>query len=374
MITEATDCESHIDSEPFRKRFFPGVKNEQWNSWEWQLKNSIKSITQLSEYISLTDEEKMINKHLPLKITPYYLSLFWNKGVNNPIRKSVVPTNNEFLKDVNEQIDPLHEGHDSPIPGLVHRYPDRVLVLTTNCCAVNCRYCTRSRIIENEQSQHIDFGKVLDYLKEHTEVRDVLLSGGDPLTMSDSRLEMYLSKLRKIEHIEIIRIGTKVPFVLPQRITDELVDMLKKYHPLYMSIHSTHPDEITEETKKAVEKLANSGIPMGSQTVLLNGINNDIDTLKKLFHGLLKIRIKPYYLYQCDLVVGTSHFRTHIREGIEIIEKLKGHTSGYAIPNLIIDAPGGGGKVTILPDFVEKEDDEFIYIKNYEGNIYKYPK
>lgn len=356
----------------FKKEFFPDVTENQWNDWKWQLSNSIKTITGLKKFMPLGIEEEVDGLNLPLRITPYYLSLLYNK--EQGLRRTMVPTIFELAKSEGESCDPLGENHDSPIPGLVHRYPDRVLFLVTNFCSANCRYCTRSRIIENEKGDNIDYDKIIDYIKRHKEIRDVIVSGGDPLTLPDGKLDYILGSLRDIPHVEIIRIGTKVPFTLPQRITNSLVNILKKYHPLFMSIHSTHPDEITEESSAAIKKLADAGIVLGSQTVLLKGVNDNPEILKNLFHGLLKIRIRPYYLYQCDPITGSNHFKTEVQTGLNIIKSLRGFTSGYAIPQYVIDAPGGGGKIPLLPDSVVFEDKNYIYLKNYEQEIFKYPK
>jgi len=355
--------------ESFKKKYYPQITNIQWNDWKWQLSNSIRTISQIKKFLNITAAEDVDSTKLPLRITPYYLSLVHS---SKEIRKTMVPTDKELNKNFGEEIDPLSEIEDSPLPGLVHRYPDRVLLLATNFCSANCRYCTRSRIIENKE-KFVDYEKVFDYIKSHSEVRDVIISGGDPLTLSDSKIEYFLENIRNIPHVEIIRIGTKVPFVLPQRITDNLVSILKKFHPLFLSIHSTHPDEITDESKVAVTKLADVGIVLGSQTVLLNGVNNEPKVLKKLFHELLKIRIKPYYLYQCDPIIGSAHFKTTIEEGLNIIQSLRGFTSGYAIPQYVIDAPGGGGKIPILPNSIVGADEKYIYLKNYEEEIFKYP-
>jgi lysine 2,3-aminomutase len=274
-----------------------------------------------------------------------------------------------------EASDPLSEGNHSPVPNIVHRYPDRVLFLVTGFCSVYCRYCTRSHMVAKDKC-HIGikaWESGLQYIREHPEIRDVLISGGDPLTMSDQQIEYLLARLRSIEHVEIIRIGTKVPVVLPQRITRSLVNIFRKYHPLYLSIHFTHPDEITPEVKEACDRLANAGIPLGSQTVLLKGINDDVTVMKKLMQGLLRIRVRPYYLYQCDPILGSAHFRTPIDKGLEIIRGLRGHTTGYAVPQYVVDAPGGGGKIPLLPDYFQGREDNYVMLKNYEGNIYKYP-
>jgi lysine 2,3-aminomutase len=272
--------------------------------------------------------------------------------------------------------DPCGEDSHMPVPGLVHRYPDRVLFLVTDRCASYCRYCTRSRVVSGvgEQELHTNFEEAFRYLESHTEVRDVLLSGGDALIFSDDKLDKLLSRLRSIPHIEFLRIGTRVPIFLPQRITPELCAMLAKYHPLWMSVHVNHPRELTIEVKQALERLANAGIPLGNQSVLLAGVNDDLETMKTLVHKLLMCRVRPYYIYQCDLIKGSSHLRTSVAKGIEIIEGLRGHTTGYAVPQFVIDAPGGGGKVPINPGYILYHDNEKIVIRNYEGKIFEYPE
>lgn len=363
----------------FRKTFFPQAGQSEWNDWRWQLRNCIKNGEVLGRIVSLSEEEKKgicSHTNLPLCITPYYASLLEKDNPLQPIRRTVMPVSSEFLQFPGEADDPLGEEHDSPVPGLVHRYPDRLLFLVTDLCSTYCRYCTRSRMVGNAKSA--TFGKnrwkeAIAYIEKSPSVRDVLLSGGDPLTLCDEDLEWLLSRLRAIPHLEIIRIGTKAPVVLPQRVTPALTRVLKKYHPLLMSIHFTHPDELTPETTQACERLADAGIPLGSQTVLLAGINDNVDTMKRLMHGLLKTRVRPYYLYQCDPISGSSHFRTPVEKGLEIIQGLRGHTSGYAVPTYVIDAPGGGGKIPLLPDYLVGRDKENWILRNYEGNIYRYP-
>jgi lysine 2,3-aminomutase len=331
--------------------------------WRRQLKNSVTSIKDLKEHLTL-EEHEHIAKKLKLRITPYYLDLVKKSPA---LRKTMVPTTMEDSLSPDEAVDPLHEEEQSPVRNIVHRYPDRVLFLVTNFCAANCRYCTRSRMIDNAK-RSIDseqWKEGLEYIRQHPEIRDVLISGGDPLTLPVSKLEYLLKSLRKIEHVEIIRIGTKIPVVLPQRINQDLVNMLKKYHPLFINIHFTHPDELTEETKKACEMLANAGIPLGSQTVLLKDVNDNVDTMKKLMTGLLKMRVKPYYIYQCDPVQGSSHFRTPVEKGIEIIKGLQGYISGLGVPHYIIDAPKGGGKIAISPENYEIKKNGKVVMKNY---------
>jgi lysine 2,3-aminomutase len=328
--------------------------------------------------MTLSDDEiNALNKlknRLPLRITPYFLSLIYDSEPGSPLRRTMIPESAELIITDAEKADPLCEMASSPVPGVVHRYPDRALFTVTQFCSSYCRYCTRSHSVG--KLGHLTKGewdRAFRYLAEHTEIRDVIISGGDPLTMNDNKIEYLLSNLRAIKHIEILRIGTKVPVVLPQRITPQLVAMLRKYHPLFMSIHFTHPDEITPETRKACNMLADGGMPMGSQTVLLSGINDDPTVMKSLMQKLLTIRVRPYYIYQCDLIPGSSHFRTTIEKGIDIIENLRGHTSGYAVPQFVVDAPGGGGKIPILPAYVVESGPEKWVLRNYKKNQYTYP-
>ena len=363
----------------FRETYYPHASNLEWDDWKWQLSNRITTKEELMRVLNLSEKE--LNAFsteiscFPLSITPYYASLIDKNDENQPIRRTVVPVEDEHLVSSIEMQDPLSETSFSPVPGIVHRYPDRVLFLTTNFCSVYCRYCTRSRMVGNHQyyNTHEQWEKAIEYIKSNKIVRDVLLSGGDPLTMETEQLEWLLSRLSKIEHVEFIRIGTKVPVVLPQRINIELVNMLKKYHPLWVSIHFTHPDELTEETRTACAMLADAGIPLGSQTVLLKGINDNVETMTKLCHKLLKARVKPYYLYQCDLVPGSAHFRTSVHTGIDIIDGMRGYTTGYAVPNYVIDAPNGGGKIRILPESIVGKSGDNLLLKNFKGDIYTYP-
>lgn len=363
----------------FKETYYTNVSDIQWNDWKWQLSHRITTKEELTQVLNLSERELSAfsseSKCFPLSITPYYASLLDKEDINQPMRRAVVPVVDEHLISSVESQDPLSETKYSPVPGIVHRYPDRVLFLVTNFCSVYCRYCTRSRMVGNHEhyNAHEQWEKAIEYIESNKNVRDVLLSGGDPLTMETSELEWLLSRLSKIEHVEFIRIGTKVPVVLPQRITSELVTMLKKYHPLWMSIHFTHPDELTEETRKACAMLADAGIPLGSQTVLLKGINDNVETMTKLCHKLLKARVKPYYLYQCDLVPGSTHFRTTVQRGIDIIDGMRGFTSGYAVPNYVIDAPNGGGKIRILSDSIVGKAGGNLLLKNYQGEIYTYP-
>jgi lysine 2,3-aminomutase len=363
----------------FRKQFFPGVTDKDWNSWHWQVRNRIASRTQLESFLKLSFEEQSAfncpKTKIPLGITPYYMSLLPAGNPDHPLRRTVVPTMHEFFKLPGEENDPLGEEAHSPLHGLVHRYPDRVLLLLNDFCAAFCRYCTRSRMVGrgNINAGESRLEKAIEYIRNNPAIRDVLLSGGDPLTLSDKKLEWILSRLRDIPHVEIIRIGSKVPAVLPQRVTPQLVRILKKYHPLWMSLHFTHPDECTPESFKACKMLADAGIPLGSQTVLLKGINDNVETMKSLMQQLMKMRVKPYYLYQCDPVTGTGHFRTSVDKGLEIIRGLRGHTSGYAVPNYVIDAPGGGGKIPLMHDYVLSRTRDEILLCNYEDKVFTYP-
>lgn len=360
--------------------YWKGVSEKDWSDWRWQLRHRVTRLDQLKEILELTPDEIEGIKHskgrLALAVTPYFLSLMDPVNPNCPIRRQAIPTKEELHLSKNDMLDPCGEDKDSPVPGLVHRYPDRVLLLVTDQCAVYCRYCTRRRLVGTSERSITqgNFEEVLKYLKTHKKVRDVLLSGGDPLLLENERLEEILSRLRAIPHIEILRIGTRVPVTLPQRVTAGLLKMLKKYHPLMMSIHFSHPKEITDAVRKACTDLADSGIPLGSQTVLLKGINDKPQIMKKLMHELLKIRVRPYYIYQCDLAMGTEHFRTSIATGVQIIEKLRGHTTGYAVPTFVVDAPGGGGKIPVEPDYVISREKGKMVLRNYEGKIYEYPE
>jgi len=350
------------------------------NDWFWQLRHRITTVDQLEKIVHLTVEEKRAiqysNKMFKMAITPYFASLMDKDDPNCPIRKQCIPSLQEFKTNINEMSDPCGEEEDSPVPGLVHRYPDRVLLLATDTCATYCRHCTRRRIVGSSETRMstANFHLAVKYIKEHKEIRDVLISGGDPLLLSDEKLEYFLKTLRAIENIEIIRIGTRAPVALPQRITEKLCSMLRKYHPVFISIHFNHSKEITQEVKKACEMLSDSGIPLGSQSVLLKGINDKPQIIMKLMHELLKIRVRPYYLYQCDLAKGTTHFRTNISTGIKILESLRGHTTGYAIPTYVIDAPGGGGKVPIGPEYLISKSKSGVIFKNFEGKMFVYPE
>ncbi|HTM49141.1 MAG TPA: KamA family radical SAM protein [Bryobacteraceae bacterium] len=364
----------------FRKRHFPAATKRDWNDWKWQLKSRIKDAAGLDRIIKLSNSERTaMERHngiLPVGITPYYASLLDPDVPTQPLRKTVVMVENEFLRSPGEAEDPLNEDGHTPAPGLVHRYPDRVLFLVTGTCPVYCRYCTRSRMVGKPGGEYSfntgPWENAIHYIAATPAIRDVLISGGDPLILSDERIEWLLSRLRAIKHVEFLRIGTKVPAALPQRITTPLVRMLKRYHPFFLSIHFTHPDELTPEVADACGRLADAGIPLGSQTVLLAGVNDDLNTLRSLFQGLLKIRVKPYYLYQCDPVVGAAHFRVPVERALEIMRGLRGHTTGYAVPTFVIDAPGGGGKIPLLPDQQLERSGDQILLRNFEGKIFPY--
>ena len=360
--------------------YWPEVNPVNWADWRWQLKNRVTTLSALEQHLELTSEERagvlLAGTKLALAVTPHYFNLIERDNPDCPIRRQVIPRIEEGYDSPHDMADPCGEDSSMPVPGLVHRYPDRVLFLVTDRCASYCRYCTRSRVVSGvgEQELVTEFEEAFRYLEKHTEVRDVLLSGGDALLLSDSKLEGILSRLRSIPHLEFLRIGTRVPIFLPQRITPELCAMLRKYHPLWMSVHVNHPRELTTEVRDALGRLADSGIPLGNQSVLLNGVNDDPQIMRDLVHKLLLCRVRPYYLYQCDLIRGSSHLRTSVAKGIEIIESLRGFTSGYAIPQFVIDAPGGGGKVPINPNYVAYHDSEKIIIRNFEGKIYEYPE
>lgn len=361
-----------------RNELFPNVSDEQWNDWKWQIKNRVETLDQLKKYITLTKEEedgvRESLKSLRMAITPYYLCLIDPDNANCPIRKQSIPTAAELYKSPADQLDPLHEDEDSPVPGLTHRYPDRVLLLITDMCSMYCRHCTRRRFAGHNdcETPKKNIDKAIEYIAKTPQVRDVLLSGGDALLVSDKMLESIISRLRAIPHVEIIRIGSRVPVVCPQRITPELVDMLKKYHPIWINTHFNHPNEITEQATEACAKLANVGIPLGNQSVLLRGINDDSSIMKQLVHQLVKIRVRPYYIYQCDLSMGLEHFRTPVSKGIEIIENLRGHTSGYAVPTFVVDAPGGGGKIPVMPTYLISQGVGKVVLRNFEGVITTY--
>ncbi|HSN57569.1 MAG TPA: KamA family radical SAM protein [Candidatus Sulfomarinibacteraceae bacterium] len=351
--------------------------SEAWSNWRWQLRHRLTSLAQLEAYLELTDSERlglsMGAERFAVSVTPHFAALMNPHDPSCPIRRQVVPTADEFTVSRGDMEDPCGEDHASAVEGLVHRYPDRVLLLALDTCASYCRYCTRSRLVSQGSLDALPrrMGDILGYLREHTEVRDVLLSGGDPLLMSDDRLDALLGSLREIEHIELLRIGSRVPGFLPQRVTPELAAVLRR-HRVWLSLHFSHPAELTPEVASACDLLADSGIPLGSQTVLLRGVNDDAEVLKRLFHGLIKIRVRPYYLYQADPVVGTAHLRTSIERGLEIMSQLRGHTSGYAVPTYVVDAPGGGGKIPVQPETVVGRSGDTWQLRNWAGKVYTY--
>ena len=374
MTNSSRDFRTHTPG------FWPEATDAEWNDWRWQLRHRISTPEQAAQYLRLTPDEReglLLTRHkLAFAITPHYFNLIEPDNPDCPIRRQVIPRAGEAVVTPGEMADPCGEDSHMPVPGLVHRYPDRVLFLVTDRCASYCRYCTRSRVVSGvgEQELETDFEAVYEYLEKHTEVRDVLLSGGDALLLSDDKLRKILTRLRAIGHIEFLRIGSRVPIFLPQRITPELCAMLKEFHPLWMSVHVNHPRELTTEVRDALGRLADAGIPLGNQSVLLAGVNDTPDTMRALIHKLLRCRVRPYYLYQCDLIHGSAHLRTSVAKGLEIMEALRGHTTGYAVPQYVIDAPGGGGKVPVSPGYVVYHDNEKVVLRNYEGRIFEYPE
>ncbi|MCI0498159.1 MAG: KamA family radical SAM protein [Planctomycetales bacterium] len=354
-------------------------KLSQWNDWRWQIRNRIRSLDQLAQYVpSLSarhELQKVIEKY-PMAITPYYASVIQRADMSDPVFRMSVPNIQEVFDPPCLTDDPLEEHQDMPVPGLVHRYRDRALLIATTMCSMYCRHCTRKRIAGTRETaiSARRMRQVQEYLFNHPEITDVIISGGDPLTMSDSAIEAMLSTLRSVPSVQVIRIGTRVPVVLPMRITDELVNMLKKYHPLWINTHFNHPQELTEEARAACAKLADAGIPLGNQTVLLRGVNDDPQVIERLCRGLIRTRVRPYYIYQCDLVRGVEHFRTSVRKGIEIMEYLRGRVSGIAIPTFVVDAPHGGGKIPVLPTYVVSMSPTHTVLRNYEGLLVSYPE
>ncbi len=361
-----------------RKELFPNVTDAEWNDWKWQVKNRIETYEELSKYFTFAaDEAEGIKQALAkfrMAITPYYLSLIDPNDPYDPIRRQAIPQGAECNIAPADLNDPLHEDEDSPAPGLTHRYPDRVLFLITDMCSMYCRHCTRRRFAgqKDDESPSERIEKCLAYIEKTPQVRDVLLSGGDALMVSDKKLEYIIQRLRAIPHVEIVRIGSRTPVVCPQRITPELCEMLKKYHPIWLNTHFNHPNEFTPEAEQALARLANAGIPLGNQTVLLRGVNDCVHVMKKLMHELVRNRVRPYYIYQCDLSMGLEHFRTPVSKGIEIIENLRGHTSGYAVPTFVVDAPGGGGKTPVMPQYVISQSPDKVILRNFEGVITTY--
>jgi len=361
-----------------RAALWRDVSEREWNDWHWQVRNRITTVEQLSSVIKITQSEQTgireCLKHLRMAITPYYASLIETQNPRCPIRRQAVPTEKELMIDHWDMVDPLSEDEDSPVKGITHRYPDRVLFLVTDQCSMYCRHCTRRRFAGqlDKPLRRDQIDNAIEYIRETPEVRDVLLSGGDPLLLGDEVLEYILKKLRMIKHVEIIRIGTRTPVVLPQRITPELCALLKKYHPIWLNTHFNHPKEITSESSKACEMLSDAGVPLGNQSVLLRGINDSPYIMTELVHRLVEIRVRPYYIYQCDLSHGIGHFRTSIRKGIAIMEALIGNTSGFCVPVFVVDAPGGGGKIRVMPQYNISESDRVYVLRNYEGVITTY--
>lgn len=357
---------------------FKNVTEAEWNDWKWQVRNRITTVEQLKQIINILPEEEMAIekclKTLRMGITPYYATLMDKDDPHDPVRKQAVPTIAELNFSSCDMSDPLHEDGDSPVKGLTHRYPDRVLLLITDMCAMYCRHCTRRRFAgQNDASLPMEnIERAIEYIRNTPQVRDVLLSGGDALLVDDDKLEYIIRKLREIPHVEIIRIGSRTPVVNPMRITEDLVNMLKKYHPIWLNTHFNHPKEITEYSKKACQMLADAGIPLGNQSVLLRGVNDCVHIQRELVHGLVKMRVRPYYLYQCDLSQGIEHFRTKVSKGIEIIEGLRGHTSGFCVPTFVVDAPGGGGKTPVMPQYVISQSPKKVVLRNFEGVITTY--
>jgi lysine 2,3-aminomutase len=363
----------------FIQRYYPQATLNEWKDWRWQSRNRVRNLAQLENMLVLSEEERAALQQggsmLPVGITPYYMSLLNAHDPHQPLRRTVIPTTAEFVRTPGEADDPLGEDGHSPVPGVVHRYPDRVLLLAHDFCSTYCRYCTRSRVVgHNELLPNEErLKKAFAYIRATSTIRDVLISGGDPLALSEPKLEWILTELRSIPHLEFIRIGTKMPAVLPQRITPQLIKMLRKFHPLWMSVHFLHPDECTPAANLACSRLANAGIPLGAQTVLLKGVNDSVSVMKELMHKLLLMRVRPYYLYQCDPISGSSHFRTSVAKGLEIIEGLRGHTTGYAVPTFVIDAPGGGGKIPLLPNSIIGREGSDLLLRNFEGGVFRYP-
>ena len=360
-----------------RAPVWASVPDAKWNDWRWQLSNRLNSVEELEAVIPLTDGERKALRASGLfrvDITPYFASLMDPDDLHDPIRQQVIPTDSEMVPFTSMMEDSLAEDKHSPVPGLVHRYPDRVLMLVTTQCASYCRYCTRSRIVGDPSAQfsRSDYDAQIAYLERTPQVRDVLLSGGDPLVLAPKLLENLIARLRAIPHIEIVRIGSRVPVFMPMRVDQDFCDMLAKYHPVWMNIHINHPNEITQELADACDRLTRAGVPLGNQAVLLAGVNDSVHIQRELNHRLVMMRVRPYYLYQCDLVEGSGHFRTPVSKGIEIMEGLRGHTSGYAVPTYVIDAPGGGGKIPVMPNYMISSAPGKVVLRNFEGFITTY--
>ncbi|HVS65978.1 MAG TPA: KamA family radical SAM protein [Thermoanaerobaculia bacterium] len=379
LAPHATHANGSPRSRAFRREHFPKATERDWNDWRWQSRHRIRTLAEFERFLDLTESEREAfvrgGAMLPAGVTPYYLSLVERDDPDDGVRKTIVPRADELRRFPGEADDPLGEDSHMPVPGLVHRYPDRVLFLALDFCSTYCRYCTRSRVVghgeitPNQQRLQV----AIDYIRNTPQIRDVLISGGDPLALADDKLDWILGQLRAIPHVEFLRIGTKMPAVLPQRITPQLARMLKRHHPLWMSLHFMHPAECTPESYRACARLADAGIPLGSQTVLSAGVNDSVETMKELVHHLLRMRVRPYYLYQCDPISGSGHFRTPVSKGLEIIEGLRGHTTGYAVPTFVIDAPGGGGKIPLQPGYLLGREGDDLLLRNYEGRVYRYP-
>lgn len=371
-----------MDDSIFRSHapgYWPTEAMQHWHDSRWQLRHRVDTLAELESHLKLSDIERagvlLAGHKLAMSITPHFFNLIDREDPDCPIRRQVIPRLEEGWTAPEELADPCGEDSHMPVPGLVHRYPDRVLFLVTDRCASYCRYCTRSRVVSGVGEQHLEtqWEAAFRYLERTPQVRDVLLSGGDPLLFPDDRLDRILTRLRAIPHIEFLRIGTRIPIFLPQRITPELCAMLKKHHPLFISIHSNHPRELTSEVRDALGRLADAGIPLGNQSVLLRGVNDSVEVQQALVHKLLRCRVRPYYLYQCDLINGSSHLRTPVADGIAIIEGLRGHTTGYAVPQFVIDGPGGGGKIPLNPQYIIDTAPGKVTLRNYEGQVFEYP-
>ena len=375
---EAEEEPPSSSASSMRSRFFGHVLEKDWCDWKWQFRNRITTVDELAKYISLSTEElarlKLVTIKYPLSVTPYYLSLMNRGDPRDPIRKQAVPCFEEITMGAVGYEDPLEEQRESVVPGLVHRYPDRVLMVLTDICAMLCRHCTRKREWKSggwvRSADEVE--AMLSYIRRHREVRDVIISGGDPLTLSTRRLESVLAGLRAINHVEMIRIGTRFPVVLPYRIDEELCSMLSKYGPIWLNTHFNHPREVTEEAAQACDRLLRAGVPVNNQTVLLRGVNDSVKTMTELCHKLLKAKVRPYYLFQCDEVQGTEHLRTSVETGVNIIEGMRGHTSGLAVPAFVVDLPHGGGKVSVQPDYIVSRNEGEIVFRNYENRLIRY--
>ena len=378
-MTDETLYDTLTEFHSITPQCWPDATPEQWNDYRWQLKNRVSSLAALEAKMSLSSEERagvlLAGNKLAMSITPHFFELIDRNNPDCPIRRQVIPRIEEGWTAPEELADPCGEDSHMPVPGLVHRYPDRVLFLVTDRCASYCRYCTRSRVVSGvgDQQLEIQWESAFRYLEQHKEIRDVLLSGGDPLLLSDDKLDRILTRLRSIPHIQFVRIGSRIPIFLPQRITPELCTLLQKHHPLFISIHTNHPKELTAEVRAGLERLANAGIPMGNQSVLLKGINDSPVIQRALVHKLLMCRVRPYYLYQCDLINGSSHLRTSVATGLDIINHLRGHTTGYGIPQFVVDGPGGGGKIPLNPDYILNHQPGRVILRNYQNEVFEYP-